>query len=105
VATAPAGKTWSPLLATTLVPGLAVGLRDAGRVVSMACLVAIGVAASGERRALGLELAASNDEGNAWSGFVRGLLERGLKAGRRDDALRHHELGPDRPTMRSVGRG
>ena len=44
----------------------------------MACLVAIGVAASGERRVLGLDLAASNDEGNAWSGFVRGLLERGL---------------------------
>ena len=44
----------------------------------MACLVAIGVAASGERRVLGLDLAASNDEGNAWAGFVRGLLERGL---------------------------
>ena len=55
-----------------------VQVRDAGCVVSMACLVAIGVAASGERRVLGLELAASNDEGNAWAGFVRGLLERGL---------------------------
>ena len=55
-----------------------VKVRDAGRVVSMACLVAIGVSASGERRVLGLELAASNDEGNAWAGFVRGLLERGL---------------------------
>ncbi len=55
-----------------------VKVRDAGRVVSMACLVAIGVAASGERRVLGLDLAAGNDEGNAWSGFVRGLLERGL---------------------------
>ena len=55
-----------------------VKVRDAGRVVSMACLVAIGVAASGERRVLGLELAASNDEGNAWAGFVRSLLERGL---------------------------
>jgi putative transposase len=55
-----------------------VKVRDAGRVVSMACLVAIGVAASGERRVLGLDLAAGNDEGNAWAGFVRGLLERGL---------------------------
>jgi transposase-like protein len=55
-----------------------VKVRDAGRVVSMACLVAIGVATTGERRVLGLELAASNDEGNAWAGFVRGLLERGL---------------------------
>jgi transposase-like protein len=44
----------------------------------MACLLAIGVAATGERRVLGLDLAAGNDEGNAWSAFVRGLLERGL---------------------------
>jgi len=55
-----------------------VKVRDQGRVVSMACLVAIGVALTGERRVLGLELAASNDEGNAWAGFLRGLLERGL---------------------------
>jgi putative transposase len=55
-----------------------VKVRDRGRVVSMAALVAVGVAASGERRILGLELAAGNDEGNAWAGFLRGLVERGL---------------------------
>lgn len=44
----------------------------------MAVLVAIGVAASGERRVLGLELASGNDEGSAWPRFVRSLLERGL---------------------------
>jgi len=55
-----------------------VKVRENHRVVSMAALVAIGVAVSGERRVLGLDLAAGNDEGNAWSGFVRGLLERGL---------------------------
>ena len=44
----------------------------------MAALVAIGVAATGERRILGLELAASNDEGNAWAPFLRSLVERGL---------------------------
>jgi putative transposase len=53
-------------------------VRDAGRVVSMAALVAVGVAATGERRILGLELAAGNDEGNAWAGFLHGLVERGL---------------------------
>ena len=53
-------------------------VRDQGRVVSMAALVAVGVAATGERRILGLELAAGNDEGNAWAGFLRGLVERGL---------------------------
>ncbi len=55
-----------------------VKVRDGGRVVSMAALVAVGVAASGERRILGLELAAGNDEGNAWAGFLGGLIERGL---------------------------
>ena len=55
-----------------------VKVREAGRVVSMAALVAVGVALSGERRVLGLELAAGNDEGSAWPAFVRSLVERGL---------------------------
>lgn len=55
-----------------------VKVREAGRVVSMACLVATGVAMSGERRVLGLELSAGNDEGSAWPRFVRSLVERGL---------------------------
>jgi len=55
-----------------------VKVREAGRVVSMAVLVAIGVASTGERRILGLELAAGNDEGNAWAPFLRALVERGL---------------------------
>ncbi len=55
-----------------------VKVREAGRVVSMAALVATGVAASGERRILGLELAAGNDEGSAWPAFIAGLIERGL---------------------------
>jgi putative transposase len=53
-------------------------VREAGRVVSMAALVAIGVARTGERRVLGLELAAGNDEGSAWPAFIRRLVERGL---------------------------
>jgi putative transposase len=55
-----------------------VKVREGGRVVSMAVLVATGVALSGERRVLGLELAAGNDEGSAWPAFIRGLVERGL---------------------------
>jgi transposase-like protein len=55
-----------------------VKVREAGRVTSMAALVATGVAATGERRVLGLELAAGNDEGSAWPAFIRGLVERGL---------------------------
>lgn len=53
-------------------------VREAGRVSSMAALVAVGVAANGERRVLGLELSPGNDEGSAWRGFIRGLVERGL---------------------------
>ncbi len=53
-------------------------VREQGRVVSMAALVATGVARSGERRILGLDLAAGNDEGSAWPAFIRSLVERGL---------------------------
>jgi putative transposase len=55
-----------------------VKVRERGRVVAMAALIATGVAASGERRVLGLELAAGNDEGSAWPAFIRSLVERGL---------------------------
>jgi putative transposase len=55
-----------------------VKVREGGRVVSMAVLVATGVALTGERRVLGLELAAGNDEGSAWPRFIRSLVERGL---------------------------
>jgi transposase-like protein len=48
-----------------------VKVRDGGRVVSMADLVAVGVAMTGERRIIGLDLAAGNDEGNAWVLFLR----------------------------------
>jgi transposase-like protein len=53
-------------------------VREQGRVVSMATLVATGVARSGERRILGLDLAPGNDEGSAWPAFIRSLVERGL---------------------------
>ncbi len=77
-------------------------VREQGRVVSMAALVATGVAMSGERRVLGLELAAGNDEGSAWPAFIRGLCGRGLHGVRlviSDDhaglvkAIREHLLG------------
>lgn len=54
-------------------------VREAGRVVSMAALVATGVAATGERRVLGLELSPGHDEGSAWPRFIRSLVERGLR--------------------------
>ena len=55
-------------------------VREGGRVVSMAALVATGVAMSGERRVPGIELSAGFDEGSAWPSFLRSLVGRGLHA-------------------------
>jgi putative transposase len=55
-----------------------VKVRDGGRVVNMAALVATGVDKDGQRRILGLEVAAGNDEGSAWAAFIRSLVARGL---------------------------
>src|SRR5664280_1951577 len=79
-----------------------VKVRDGGRVVGMAALVAVGVASTGERRILGLELAAGNDEGNAWAPFLRGLVERGL--GRRPAGHQRCPPGPRRGRPRDAPR-
>ena len=57
-----------------------VKVREGGRVVSMAALVATGVALTGERRVLGLELAAGNDEGSAWPAFIAGSSSAACRA-------------------------
>jgi transposase-like protein len=54
-----------------------VKVRDGGRVVSMAVVVAIAVRSSGEREVLGLDVGPSED-GAFWLGFLRGLVARGL---------------------------
>ena len=54
-----------------------VKVRDGGRVVSMAVVLAIGVRSSGEREVLGLDVGPSED-GAFWLGFLRGLSARGL---------------------------
>jgi putative transposase len=54
-------------------------VREEGRVVSMATLIAIGVSAAGERSVLGVEVAAAGgDEGAHWLPFLQGLNARGL---------------------------
>ena len=54
-------------------------VREHGRVVSKAVLVAIGVTLEGRRELLGYDVVASeNDE--TWEAFLRGLAERGLSA-------------------------
>jgi putative transposase len=54
-----------------------VKVRERGRVVSQAVVIAIGVRASGEREVLGLDVGPSED-GAFWLQFLRGLVARGL---------------------------
>jgi len=53
-------------------------VREGGRVVSMALMIAVGVTEDGVRTILGLELGASED-GSHWRAFLRSLRERGLR--------------------------
>jgi putative transposase len=52
--------------------------REAGRIVNVACLVAVGVNADGRREVLGLEVVTAED-GAGWLAFLRSLRARGLK--------------------------
>ena len=61
-------------------PGIAsISESEAGRVVPTAAPAAVGVAATGGRRVLGLGLPPVLDEGSAWPALVRGLAGRGLR--------------------------
>src|SRR4029077_1793039 len=53
-------------------------VRQDGRVQSMATVVAIGVAATGERQILGVDAGPSEDRA-FWTVFLRGLVKRGLR--------------------------
>jgi transposase-like protein len=57
--------------------GTFVKVRDAGRVVSQAIVIAIGVTSSGEREVLGLDVGPT-ESGAFWLAFLRSLLARGL---------------------------
>ena len=53
-------------------------VREAGRVVSVATVVAIGVMQTGERTVLGAATGPSEDH-QFWTSFLRSLVKRGLK--------------------------
>jgi putative transposase len=57
--------------------GTFVKVRDNGRVVSQAIVIAIGVTAGGEREVLGLDVGPS-ESGAFWLAFLRDLAARGL---------------------------
>jgi transposase-like protein len=54
-----------------------VKVREGGRVVGMAVVIAIGVNGDGQREVLGLDIGPSED-GAFWQAFLRGLVARGL---------------------------
>jgi putative transposase len=56
---------------------LVVKVREGGRVVNTAALVATGVNTDGHREILGLDVGAAED-GAAWTAFLRSLVARGL---------------------------
>lgn len=59
------------------VDALAIRVREAGRIVSVATVVATAVNADGHREILGLD-AFTAEDGAAWTSFLRGLVARGL---------------------------
>jgi transposase-like protein len=56
---------------------LTMKVREGGRIVNIACLVAVGVNNLGHREILGVDLATTED-GAGWLAFFRSLVARGL---------------------------
>jgi len=52
-------------------------VREGGRIANVACVIATGVNAAGNREIMGLDLHTSED-GAGWTAFLRGLVARGL---------------------------
>jgi len=59
------------------VDALAIKVREGGRIVNVACLVAVGVNAEGHREILGTDITTTED-GAGWNQFLRDLVDRGL---------------------------
>ncbi len=59
------------------VDALTMKVREDGRTVNVACLVAVGVNAEGHREILGLDVC-SEEDGAGWLTFLRSLTARGL---------------------------
>jgi transposase-like protein len=56
---------------------LTIKVREGGRVVNVAALVAVGVNAGGHREILGIDITTTED-GAGWAAFLRSLVTRGL---------------------------
>jgi putative transposase len=59
------------------VDALTQRVREGGRIVNVACVIATGVSAAGYREILGMDVFTTED-GTAWTTFLRSLVARGL---------------------------
>ncbi len=59
------------------VDALTQKVREGGRIVNVACVIATGVNANGSREVLGMDVITTED-GAGWLAFLRGLVARGL---------------------------
>src|SRR3712207_9269110 len=64
-----------------------VKVREGGRIVSMATIVAVGVNTDGRREVLGVAAGASEAE-PFWKAFLRSLADRGLRGVKRSEERR-----------------
>ena len=71
---------------------LTMKVREGGRIVNIACLLAVGVNAEGHREILGVDLATSED-GAGWLAFFRGLGGTGPVGGPVGHLRRPHRAG------------
>jgi putative transposase len=62
-----------------LVDALAQRVREEGRIVNVACVLATGVNADGHREVLGVDVFTTED-GAGWTAFLRGLVARACPA-------------------------
>jgi transposase-like protein len=60
---------------------IALKVRSAGKVTGLPVLAVIAALADGTKRLVSLEVCGS-ESGDAWEGFLQGLIGRGLKAPR-----------------------
>ena len=71
---------------------LTMKVREGGRVVKVAVMVATGVNADGYREVLGIHTA-TTESGAGWLAFFRDLVARGLSGRRAGDLRRAHRPG------------
>jgi len=81
-------------------------VREGGRIVNVAVIVATGVNADGHREILGVDLITTED-GAGWTAFLRGLVARGLSGVARQDRVSRSatpDWGSDGCTVRAGSR-